>query len=151
MRVITRASTQVECNCVLQTFTSRQITTCGIEKRDLLVDDMESRVPVVMNDKDIKEGEELRVYWLAQSLPKRKTQGAKKSWVQAAEAVVKRRKVQASSNGGVRNGGAGRLRVVRSGGQYLLAPGSVRVLELGATGTLVRSGLRVAPQACVRS
>ena len=97
--LITRASTQVECNCVLQTCTSRQITTCSCQGRDPLVDDMEAMVPVMVNDKDIKQGDELIVHWIPWSKPKQKTQATRKSWVDAAEAALKRKKVRASPKG----------------------------------------------------
>ena len=98
--LVSRASTHVECNCVLKTFTARQIMTFGHGKRDPLVDDMETRVPVMVNDKDVKKGEELRVFWQAREATKKKAQATKKSWVDVAKAELKRRKLHAPSKDG---------------------------------------------------
>ena len=92
--LVTRASTRVECNCVLKTFASRQIMTFGSEKLDPLVDDMETRVPVMVNDKALKEDDELRVFWPPQEKT-RKTEGKKMSWIDVAE--VEMRKAQKRS------------------------------------------------------
>ena len=64
-----------------------------------MVDDMEAMVPVMVNDKDIKQGDELIVHWILWSKPKQKTQATRKSWVDAAEAALKRKKVRASPKG----------------------------------------------------
>ena len=84
----------------MKTFTARQIMTFGHGKRDPLVDDMETRVPVMVNDKDVKKGEELRVFWQAREATKKKAQATKKSWVDVAKAELKRRKLHAPSKEG---------------------------------------------------
>lgn len=99
--LVQRASTQVECNCVLRTFSARQILTFGYEKHDPLVDTLETRVPVMMNDKAVKKGEELKVFWVGLCTQKRKTQTPKKSWVDAAQvSETKRMKAHAPSKEG---------------------------------------------------
>ena len=98
--LVARASTHAESNCVLKTFASRQIMTFGSEKLDPLVDDMETRVPVMVNDKALKKDDELRVFWLAEGAQTRHTQGKKMSWIDGAEAAMKRRKSSAPSNEG---------------------------------------------------
>ena len=86
---------------MLRTFSARQILTFGYEKHDPLVDTMETRVPVMMNDKAVKKGEELKVFWVGLCTQQQKTQTPKKSWVDTAQASeMKRMKAHAPSKEG---------------------------------------------------
>ena len=61
-----------------------------------MVDHVEVRVPVMVNDKDVKKGEELVVFWVPETTKKRKPQASRKSWLDAAEAEVRTRRKSAA-------------------------------------------------------